>query len=129
LTVGIFDCSDTSPVDGEGECIKGPVTQTCSLASGHKQRACSGDSDCGGGLGSCESKNRPCFLTGSINGRVGTTTLIAAGMADAPMNDSSSPTLAAVFCTPPTNVSAVDAAAGLPGPGRVTLKGAALGRP
>jgi hypothetical protein len=130
-TVNILDCSDTAPVDGEGECTAGPVTGTCTTASGHGQRACGVDGDCGGALGSCLFANRPCFLTGSATGfgKVGTTTLIAVGAVSAPMNDSSTPTLGAVFCVGPTTAGSVNAVAGLPGPGRITIKGTATGQP
>ncbi len=126
---GTLDCVDSSPVDQEGECTGGPVTKTCSVASGHGQRSCGVDADCGGGLGTCVAGNRACFLTGGFSAKIGTNTLIAVGMADAPMNDVASPTLAAVFCTGPTTAAAVNAVAGLPGPGRVTIKGTAVGAP
>jgi hypothetical protein len=45
------------------------------------------------------------------------------------MNDSSTPTLASIFCIPPTGESAVNNAAGLPGAGRLRLQGAARGLP
>jgi hypothetical protein len=129
-TVNIFDCTD-GDLDGEGECTVGPVTSNCSAASGHAQRGCGNDADCGGGIGSCESANRKCFLTGGFTptGKVGTNTLIAVGMEDAPMNDTSQPTLAAVFCVGPTAADAVNGAAGLPGPGRVTIRGTASALP
>jgi hypothetical protein len=50
-------------------------------------------------------------------------------MEDTPMNDVSHPTLGAVFCVSPTTAGAVNSVAGLPGPGRVTIKGTALGLP
>jgi hypothetical protein len=132
-TTNQLDCSDTAPVDQEGECTSGPVTKACSVASGHGQRACGSDADCGGGGGSCVAANRACFLTGTLNppaaGLVGTGTLVAVGMEDTPMNDVSHPTLGAVFCVGPTTASAVNNVAGLPGPGRVTIKGTALGLP
>jgi hypothetical protein len=129
-TPGVLDCNDTAPVDGEGECGKGPVTNTCSVASGHGQRGCTNDGDCGGGAGSCESTNRRCFLTGGFTGNaIGTNTLIAVGMADVPVNDTSHPTLGAVFCVGPTGAAAVNNVAGLPGPGRVTIRGTAKGLP
>ena len=129
-TPGVLDCNDSAPVDGEGECTKGPVTNTCSVASGHGQRGCTIDADCGGAVGSCESSNRRCFLTGGFTGSaIGTNTLIAEGVADAPMADVSNPTLGAVFCIGPTGASAVNNVAGLPGPGRVTIKGQAIGHP
>ena len=127
-TVGILDCSD-GDADGEGECTQGPVTRTCSALSGHGQRGCTIDADCGGDVGSCVAGNRACFLTGGFSGKNGTDTLIAEGMADTPVNDVSSPTLGAVFCVGPTSSSSVNAVAGLPGPGRVTIKGTAQGLP
>lgn len=103
------------------------------MASGHAQRGCTADADCGGGAGSCESANRLCFLTGGgtfqANALDGTDTLIAVGQEDPPMNDVSNPTLGAVFCVGPTGSSSVNNVAGLPGPGRVTIKGTALGLP
>ncbi len=128
-TVGVLDCSDTAPTDGEGECLKGPITQSCSLASGHPQRGCTTDADCGGATGSCESANRQCFLTGGFSGKNGTNTLVANGQEDPPVGDVSHPTLGAVFCIGPTGLSSVNNVAGLPGPGRVTIKGTAEGLP
>jgi hypothetical protein len=128
-TVGVLDCSDSAPVDGEGECTAGPITTSCSVASGHAQRGCTLDSECGGTAGSCESHNRTCFLTGGFSGKNGTNTLIANGMEDPPMNDVSHPTLGAVFCIAPTGLSSVNNVAGLPGPGRVTIKGTASALP
>jgi hypothetical protein len=129
-TAGVFDCADTAPVDGEGECTAGPVTKMCTIASGHGQRACGNDGECGGALGSCAAANRPCFLTGTLApGLVGTGTLTAQGAVDPPVNDVSNPTLGAVFCIGSTTAGAVNTAAGLPGPGRVTIKGTAVGLP
>lgn len=128
-TVGILDCTDTAPVDGEGECTSGPVTSTCSVASGHAQRSCFSIFDCGGGAGSCVAGNRGCFLTGGFTGKVGTNTLIANGVEDPPLRDVSEPTLGSVYCVAPTASSAVNAVAGLPGPSRLTLKGTATGHP
>jgi hypothetical protein len=131
-TANTLDCTDTAPVDGEGECDKGPVVNTCSVASGHGQRGCLNDADCGGGAGSCTTTNRLCFLTGDIPGGVGndgTGTLIANGQEDPPVGDVSHPVLGAVFCIAPTGSSSVNNVAGLPGPGRVTIKGTAEGLP
>ena len=126
-TVNQLDCADGDG-DGEGECTAGPITKTCSVASGHGQRACGSDADCGGAVGSCVADNRPCFLTGGTV-LTGTGTLTAQGVEDPPVNDVSHPILAAVFCVGPTTAGAVNAVAGLPGPGRVTIKGTALGLP
>jgi hypothetical protein len=133
-TVGVLDCIDGNG-DGEGECSQGPVDTTCSVASGHAQRGCTTDADCGGGVSSCVSSNRLCFLTGGFTGNTpattqnGTNTLVAVGMADVPMNDIAVPTLGAVFCVAPTGAAAVNNVAGLPGPARVTIKGTAVGLP
>ncbi|MCC6766629.1 MAG: hypothetical protein IT293_18380 [Deltaproteobacteria bacterium] len=127
-----LDCTD-GDADGEGECPNGPTDQNCSVASGHAQRGCLSDVDCGGGGGSCQVAQRKCFLTGGgtfqPSALDGTDTLVAVGMADAPMNDVAQPTLGAVFCVGPTGASAVNNVAGLPGPGRVTIRGTAAGAP
>ncbi len=127
-----LDCSD-GDLDGVGECEDGPNDTSCSLASGHAQRSCLGDADCGGALLSCESHPRKCFLTGggTFNpfADQGSDTLIAVGMADAPMNDVSNPTLGAVFCVGPTGSSSLNNVVGLPGPSRMTIKETAVGRP
>ena len=62
------------------------------------------------------SGNRPCYLDqGVVGGSV-----IAIGMADPPINGQANPTMAALFCVGKTN-AAVNAAAGLPGLGRIEL--------
>jgi hypothetical protein len=129
----VMECTDGDG-DGEGDCTVGPTDQTCSVASGHGQRGCTSDADCGGALGTCQSVQRHCFLTGGGTFQPsgtsdGTNTLVAIGMADTPMNDVSNPTLAAVFCVSPTGLPAVNSVAGLPGPGRVTIRGTAVGSP
>jgi len=123
-TPGVYDCADTAPVDGEGECLAGPVDNSCSLASGHLQRGCLDDDDCGGGFGSCESRSRGCFLTGSIPGfgNPGTGTLVAEGMADPPIAEVAHPTLAAIGCVGPTGYPQLNNVSGLPGPLRFTQK-------
>ena len=75
-------------------------------ASGHAQRGCLSDADCGGSPNSCESVPRNCFLTGGgtfqpSGHNDGTDTLTAVGVADPPINDVSHPTLASVFCVWP----------------------------
>ncbi len=129
----VMECADGDG-DGEGQCTIGPIDQNCTVASGHAQRGCTADSDCGGGGGSCGSAARGCFLTGGgtfqpSGQNDGTDTLIAVGMEDAPMNDVAQPTLGAVFCVAPTGAGAVNNVAGLPGPGRVTIRGTATGLP
>ncbi len=128
----VMECLDGG--DGEGACTIGPTDQNCTVASGHGQRGCTSDVDCGGGVGSCESIPRRCFLTGGgtfqpSGQNDGTDTLVAVGMADTPVQDVSNPTLAAVFCVGPTSAPAVNNVAGLPGPSRITLQGQAVGQP
>ena len=133
----VMECdegADLEPGNQEGGCTVGPIDSTCTVVSGHAQRGCSMDSECGGVLGSCGSSPRRCFLTGggtfqALGTEDGTDTLIAVGMADPPMNDVAQPTLGAVFCVAPTAAGAVNLVAGLPGPGRVTIRGTATGLP
>jgi hypothetical protein len=66
-----------------------------------------------------------CFLD---NGTVGNS-IDAFGSPDVPVNDTARPTLASAFCIQPTGAAAINVAAGLPGPGRVTLVGDAMGLP
>jgi hypothetical protein len=123
-----FDCSDPD-LDGVGRCENGPNDGQCSVASGHAQRQCTFDADCGGASLSCESIARACFLTGGFTADPGSNTLLAVGMADVPMNDVSNPTLGSVFCVGPTSSSSINNVAGLPGPSRITIKGTAVGTP
>ena len=128
-------CVDTAPVgDNEGECPEGPPTGTCTVGSGHPQRSCTSDNDCcddapscvtdPATAGECAVSNRLCFLDNGLGGAITGT-----GQADPPVDDVAHPILAAVFCIGPTSAPAVNIAAGLPGPGRVTIKGTALGLP
>ena len=120
-------CVDTAPIDGEGECAQGPLQRFCSAASGHGQRFCWTDDDCGGTPDSCVESNRPCFLTGPFfngAGGMGTGTLSAAGVAETPIADVFSPTLAAVYCSGAAK-PLPDIAFGLPGPTRETQRGPA----
>jgi hypothetical protein len=128
-------CTDTAPTgDNRGECPEGPLTGVCSLASGHAQRSCSAANECCDDppncitdppvAGDCIIDNRLCFLDNGLGGSI-----VAQGQADPPTNDVSEPTLAAVFCIAPTSLPAVNAAAGLPGPGRTLISGTATGSP
>jgi hypothetical protein len=137
-TNSILDCSDGADGtvgDNEGGCTVGPIDQNCTVASGHGQRGCTTDAECGGTAGSCETLNRRCFLTGGGTFAPttmllqGTDALVAVGMADLPMNDVSQPTLGSVFCVAPTGSSSVNNVAGLPGPARVTIRGTGVGLP
>lgn len=115
-------CVDSDPEDGEGECVFGPLTKRCSDASGHAQRSCGIDADCGGVQGSCEARNRMCFLTSINRVGYGTGTLIANGAPSVPVANVASLTLGAVYCVPSSGAPVVDATHGLPGPARLTTK-------
>jgi hypothetical protein len=128
-------CVDAPPLgDNRGACPEGPLTGVCAASSGHGQRSCSNANECCDDpptcasdppvAGECVIGNRLCFLDNGLGGSI-----VAQGQADPPVQDTSEPTLAAVFCIAPTSLPAVNAAAGLPGPGRTTLKGTASGHP
>jgi len=121
-TVGL-DCTDTAPVDGEGECLTGPVSKTCTIASGHPQRGCSIDADCGGMLGSCLLENRKCYPDlGLVGG-----SLAVSGVATPPAGNTSDPTdLSALTCLRPTSSGAVNSVGGFPGVVRGSYPGRAI---
>jgi hypothetical protein len=122
----VDDTTDPGPVctdpdlDGIGECQAGPVDTTCTIASGHAQRSCLNDMDCGGTLNSCLSNNRPCFLdVGALGGAISVT-----GTATPPVADVASPVeLGSLFCVGSTTSSFVNAAVGIPGLARQTIPG------
>ncbi len=108
--------------DNRGECVDGPVVQSC--APPEQYRGCSSDADCPG-THSCQSAPRACYLdNGALGGE-----LRADGSPSAPVNDVSTPLLASIFCVAPTSSSSVNAASGLPGPARLTLRGTAKALP
>jgi hypothetical protein len=116
-------CEDTAPTgDNEGQCVDGPVVQSC--APPEQYKGCVGDSDCPL-TNTCQSALRECYLD---NGDIGGV-LRADGAASPPVNDVSTPLLASIFCVGPTTSSSVNAASGLPGPSRLTLRGTANARP
>jgi hypothetical protein len=80
----------------------------------------------------CNIKRRECFFdldnqVASNGTGAGAGTVNATGMAQVPVNDISMPTLGSLFCIAPTGSSAVNGVAGLPGLGRLKLKGTARG--
>jgi hypothetical protein len=101
-----------------GECSGGPNDLFC--APHDSFRGCAVDSECSFPGDTCSGgKNRPCFLdNGVIGGSVSAT-----GAVDTPVNGVAHPTLAALFCVGPTSAPSVNAAAGLPGLGRLQLTG------
>lgn len=114
-TVGL-DCAATT--GGNGECIEGPVDSVCQA---EPFRACSNPAtDCANPADICIVKNRSCYP--GYNGVVGDT-ISATGSVTAPHNHTGTSNFASVFCVAPTGSSAVNAAAGLPGPGRLALGG------
>jgi len=108
----------------EHVCSSGPFAQFC--APVETFRGCTSNADCnvqcgsGGACGDTCSlgRFRECFDNGNIGD-----TVIATGNADPPSGHQSDPTLAALFCIGPTTSGAVNAAAGLPGLGRLQLTG------
>ncbi|MBI3770796.1 MAG: hypothetical protein HY271_20195 [Deltaproteobacteria bacterium] len=114
--------SDCAPIAGSnnGECPAGPVDFFCSPHDTF-QGCTPGGTDCTFPGDTCAGKNRPCFLdNGNIGGSV-----TATGAAEVPVNGTSHPKLAAFFCVAPTSSGSVNAAAGLPGLGRLQLDGTA----
>jgi hypothetical protein len=101
-------CID-GPCDATGRCPGGPVDGAC---SGAPYRGClpgSGRRECedrAPGSGECQASLRPCF--GERITATGTC-------------DPETPTYVAVFCTPRTRATALNSAAGLPGPARLVL--------
>ncbi len=137
--------------DNRGRCADGPTDNNCAPPEQH--RGCIGPSDCPV-TGTCVPALRECFLDMGVVAGNGDCAggsnegascsidsecpggicqqrgeLIAQGVADPPVNDQSTPTVAAVFCIGPTGASAVNGVAGLPGPARLTLRGIAKGLP
>ena len=109
-------CTDlvcTATGGGEGACGD-PEDQNCSIET---FRGCTSNSDCPAPGDTCQTKKRECYLDNGIVGG----SVTAQGKADPPVNGKSRPTMAALFCVDPTGSSAVNAAAGLPGLGRIQL--------
>lgn len=112
-------CSDVAPVgDGKGECPEGPLDQHCAIES---YRSCVNSSDCPAAGDTCVQSPRPCYLDNGIVGG----TIEAQGI-----TIDSGPgwywqRVGSVFCLAPTSSSAVNAAAGLPGAGRLEVGGEA----
>jgi len=103
-------CNDNG--DGTGTCLAGPVDGFCdgiTKTNGGGVAPCVTDADCtalGAQFGACTiATNRPCFLDPiDADGTPGTEGAV----------------LVSTFCVAPTASSAVNAAAGSPGPGRLS---------
>ncbi len=106
-------CDDVG--GGQGQCMtSGPFDQNC--APLETFRGCLTNDDCTG-IDTCGFRARSCFLD---NGFVGNN-IQAQGNAGVPNNGVSNGIFAATFCIDNTSSGAVNAAAGLPGPGRIEL--------
>jgi hypothetical protein len=115
----------------EGACTGGPFYSYCSIDT---YLGCIGNSDCrppgeggscGGcapGLQTCTSAPLQCFTT---NGVIGTD-VISSGVADPPSGGAFDPTVSGLFCAGATTASAANAAIGLPGMSRRTIRTTAL---
>src|SRR4029453_4469438 len=104
-------CAPDGDAPNEGHCTEGPIDQSCAIET---FRGCLGNGDCPAVGDTCVSGPRPCYLdNGAIGGSVS-----AVGTADPPNDGVAHPTFAALFCVGKTN-AAVNAAAGLPGLGRI----------
>lgn len=109
------DCSPT--LGGEGQCTAGPAEQHCAFET---FRSCTVNTDCPVPGDVCIAANRECFV--GHNGNVGDS-ITATGTFSAPRNHTGTTTFASIFCIAPTGSTAVNSAAGLPGPGRLALAG------
>ena len=101
--------------NGQGECSPAFNIKFCDgfvRANGKGFLQCFTNADCsasGADGGACSLlENKPCFLD----------PIVAEGVADP-----QTPIGAAIFCIPPTSSQGINAAAGLPGPGRVVNQG------
>ncbi len=102
---------------GGGTCVAGPIDQHCTIES---FRGCTTDTDCPALGDTCTSSNRRCYA--GYKGAVGDT-ITAAAAHSAPQSHTNSSTFASIFCVAPTSSSAINNAAGLPGPGTLQLAG------
>ncbi len=103
-----------NPADGdsvqEGFCPAGPTSGSCSIT---RYKACTSNGDCQGANctfcqpgETCVTKFRECFVNGGI---------VRTGAPGVPNK-----TNATIFCIAPTLSAAINAVAGLPGPGAIT---------
>ncbi len=117
-------CSANTPPDNdsanEGVCEAGPFEQFCAIQT---YRGCASDTDCPAPGDSCTNgRFRECFTDNGVTGA----SVIAQGQPDPPVNNVAHPKLGGLFCIPPTTADAVNAVAGLPGLGRLTLPGTGI---
>lgn len=110
-------CTDTAPVDGEGECADGPTDQRC--AAPEQYRGCLGPADCPL-TGSCNAVIRECYIGSGV---VGSTISVSGTATPRSGNDSTPTNLGSLFCLSAMSSSAVSNVVGLPGPARMNLNG------
>ena len=129
----------------DGQCSVAPNDNLCSVET---FRSCTTNAncrppgeggscaDCAPGMQTCGVKRRECLFdldecSGTTQTCTGTPTsnrtITANGMEETPVNDVSHPTLASLFCIGPTGSSAVNGVGGLPGLGKIKLRGTARG--
>ncbi len=110
-----------------GMCTAGACTDVSNGYCGPTEgfRGCAVDSDCTFAGDTCTFLDQPCFDDNGVVGGI----IAASGAPDVPVNDDSRPTLASTFCVAPVAAAAINTATGLPGAGRVTLTGDAVGQP
>lgn len=111
----VEECVPVSGSPNEGVCVLAPPDRFCTPTETY--RGCGSNADCQVSGDTCQVSPRPCFLD---NGTVGNS-VTAVGEADPPSNGVSNPTFASLFCVGAVAQPAVNAAAGLPGLGRIEL--------
>ena len=84
---------------------------------GRPKSGCTSNADCKAPGDTCLPINRPCYLDNGIPGG----SVNAVGEPSVPVNGVAHPTFASLFCIPPVAQSAINAAGGLPGLGRIEL--------
>ena len=115
-TSGVVEaCGPVAGSTTKGECTFLQVDPVCSPFETF--RSCGSNADCTAPGDACVTVQRPCYLD---NGKIGGS-VTAIGMADPPVNGTAHPTFASLFCVGNVAQPSVNAAAGLPGLGRVQL--------
>jgi hypothetical protein len=121
-TLGLDGCTDTG--NDEGECVVGPSDPVCETQF---FRACNTNADCQPSVTcpecipgqACVLRQRSCFTDNGIVGN----SITVQGSPDVPCGNVSRPEVGTFFCVAPVGATAVNAAGGLPGVGRVRIPG------
>jgi len=113
------DATCVATTGNEGECSGGPFEQFCDI---ERFRGCSSNADCTKAGDSCSfGKFRECYTDNGVDGNA----LQVQGNPEPFVGGVSNGTLGSFFCVGPTTSGSVNAVAGLPGLGRLTLPGTA----